>query len=379
MRDILDAVQRWFQEGHRFAIAIVASTWGSSPRPAGSMLAVCEDGRTSGSVSGGCVEGAVIEEALRVITSGRMSVLEFEGMDPEDVWRVGLSCGGRIMVVVCPVPAWHGLPGLDLDHEASPALSQPSGHPWDWPPAFALARGRKPFVLVVSANGAQVVEPSRPFLPRGERVGIEGVQPDELRERTRERHPGAGSPPEEDRVQRALQAYESRESGEHDGVFYFVHRRPDRLLIVGGVHIAIPLLRLARELDFETILIEPRPAFATGERFEAAPDETYTEWPDQALAKLELDDDTYAVLLTHDPKIDDVALRILLKSPVRYIGALGSRTTQAQRRARLLEEGFTQAEVDRISGPVGLPIGAKTPAEIALSIMAEMVQVRRGS
>lgn len=306
MRDILEFAERCSKLGQRFAIAVVTHTWGSSPRPVGSMMAVSEDGAIAGSVSGGCVEGAVIEAAHRVMASGLGETLSFDQLNSEDIWSVGLSCGGKIEVLVT------------LPDKA-------------WIEAFEMARRRERFFLYVGENEA------------------------------------------------VASARTIRRLRDEAGRFEYEHRRPERLIVVGGVHIAVPLLGLARQLGFETVLIEPRPQFASPERFPSAPDQILGMWPAEALAKCGVDEETYAVLLTHDPKIDDAALRILLRSPVRYIGALGSRTTQAQRRERLLGEGFTEGEIGRIHGPIGLPIGAKTPEEIAVSVIAEMVQVRRAS
>jgi len=299
MRDIAADVARWLAEGKGVAIAVVTRTWGSSPRPVGSMMAVADDGSISGSVSGGCVEGAVIEAAHRALSSGIGESLRFEQLDPEDVWSVGLSCGGRIEVLVSP---WKGA----------------------WGEALDLASRGLVFDLAIDESGSRLLD--------------------------RASDPSA---------------------------FVFRYRRADRLLIVGGVHIAIPLIAIAKQVGFDTILIEPRAGFADPSRFPDPPASTIARWPSEALANLELDETAYAVLLTHDPKIDDEALRVLLKSDVRYIGALGSRTTQAQRRERLLAEGFSPQELDRIHGPVGLAIGALTPSEIALSIVAEIVRVRR--
>lgn len=294
MHDILSFLTS--NRDERIAIAIVVQTWGSSPRPAGSMMAVTESGRMAGSVSGGCVEGAVIETAQEVIHTGQAKELEFNELKPEDVWAVGLSCGGRIQVLVVPG-----------DH---PAITE----------AQNLARSRQPFGL-----------------------RIEGV---------------------------ALETSPL-------GVGSLDYPAPERLVVIGGVHIAVPLFAFAKELGFETILIEPRATFADAERFPVPPDSTYKQWPSEALHSIGVDAWTYAVLLTHDPKIDDQALRVLLRSEAAYIGCLGSRSTQGQRRERLLGEGFSTEELDRIHGPVGLSIGAKTPPEIALAIMAEIVATRR--
>lgn len=331
MRDILEFVERCLVEGRRFAIAVVTQTWGSSPRPVGSMMAVSEDGVVAGSVSGGCVEGAVIEAAQRALASGSGEMLRFDQLDPEDVWSVGLSCGGKIEVLI----------------------SLPVG---DWEEAFARARENVAFDLVIWEQGSRIQD-----LPlsaddscRGEGAGGWGNAAIPLAPMIGgERGPG------------------------REGYFLYHHRWADQLVILGGVHIAVPLLAMAKTLGFHTILIEPRPAFADPSRFEVEPDEILQQWPDKALEQVHLDGSTYVVLLTHDPKIDDVALRVLLRSEARYVGALGSRTTQEQRRSRLRQEGFSAEEVARISGPVGLDIGAKTPAEIAVSILAEIVHVRR--
>lgn len=299
MHDILPFLDAGRESGKRMAIAIVVQTWGSSPRPAGAMMAVSEDGRVAGSVSGGCVEGAVIKAAMAVIKYGTPQRLEFDELKDEDVWAVGLSCGGRIDIAV-----------FRADHEVLLAASK-------------RAHSRVPFHLTVEMS-------ETPTLALDEGDGI------------------------------------------HLG-----YPAPERLVIIGGVHIAIPLLAFARELEFETILIEPRSTFAQPDRFPVPADRVIESWPAPALEELVLDASTYAVLLTHDPKIDDQALHILLRSEVAYVGSLGSRSTQSQRRDRLAKEGFTEEEIARIHGPVGLSIGAKSPAEIALSIMAEIVQVRR--
>jgi xanthine dehydrogenase accessory factor len=178
------------------------------------------------------------------------------------------------------------------------------------------------------------------------------------------------------------QASRERKSTELDaeGRRYFIHVLPtrERLIIVGAVHIAIPLVKFAKELGFETVVIDPRPALASAERFATEPDSMIAQWPEQALSGVEITPETYTVVLTHDPKIDDVALEAFLRSPAAYIGALGSRVTQEKRRKYLREKGFSDEDLARIHGPVGLNIGARSPEEIALSIAAEIVQVRRG-
>jgi xanthine dehydrogenase accessory factor len=156
-----------------------------------------------------------------------------------------------------------------------------------------------------------------------------------------------------------------------------VYPAPPHLVIVGAVHTAIPLTTCAKQLGFRVTVVDPRAAFATLERFPDA-DELIVEWPDEALPKMRLDRSTYVAVLTHDPKLDDPAVRIALERPVRYVGALGSPKTQAKRKQTLREEGVSEEALARIHGPIGLPIGGKTPAELAISILAEIVAVRRG-
>jgi xanthine dehydrogenase accessory factor len=156
-----------------------------------------------------------------------------------------------------------------------------------------------------------------------------------------------------------------------------VYPPPHHLIIVGAVHTAIPLTTCAKQLGFRVTVIDPRAAFATPERFPDA-DQLVIEWPDEALPKLRLDRSTYVAVLTHDPKLDDPAVQIALSYPVRYVGAIGSPKTQAARKQTLRELGVSEESLQKIYGPIGLPIGGKTPAEIAVSIVAEMIAVRRG-
>ncbi|HVT11975.1 MAG TPA: XdhC family protein [Fimbriimonadaceae bacterium] len=323
----MPVLERWLDEGHRFALATVTHTWGSSPRPVGAVMGVREDGAVVGSVSGGCVESAVIQASVEALSSGDHKLLDFGALSDESVWEVGLSCGGRIQVWVDPDPirreAWRAT--LDAIRRNRPAVLvtrfEPfdqwlwqAGEPWSGPAFLAGSLG----------------------LSRSGEVEAEGER-------------------------------------------YFLHAFPqrERLVIVGAVHIAIPLVKFARELGFETIVIDPRPALASNERFPVPPDTMIAQWPEQALAGIELTPETYGVVLTHDPKIDDVALAAFLRSPMKYVGALGSRVTQEKRRRELGALGFDEAELARIHGPVGLNIAARSPEEIALSIAAEIVQVRR--
>ncbi len=343
MQDIFPEMQRWIEAGKPFALATVTQTWGSAPRAVGAGMAVTAEMEVLGSVSGGCIEGEVIEAARTVLQSGVPQLLGF-GVADETAWSVGLSCGGKVKVFVERHPAFSESPH---SREAWNALATALAHNQ---PAILLTRldpARHAHLLVI---------------PDGKTFG-------------------AGEDFPEHALQIALGAYDARQSRqtEIDGeaVFVQVFPRRDRLIIIGAAHISIPLVKLAKDLEFEVITIDPRRVFATAERFAVPPDQMLHEWPQEVLPQLDLNEDTYVVTLTHDPKIDDPALHIFLKSPVAYIGALGSRRTHAKRVSRLKEAGFPEAEIARIHAPVGLDIGAATPAEIALSIMSQVIKIRR--
>jgi len=313
----------WHRAGHGAVLATVVETWGSAPRPVGSQLAVSGAAAMAGSVSGGCVEGAVIAEALEALDDGRPRMLEF-GVSDEDAFAVGLACGGRIRVLVEPVGA--ALPeALLADLVAARAERRAAAYLVDtesW--ERRLAGPEDP------ALGAEIAARMR-----ADKSGFEG------------------------------------------SVFVNVHNPPLRMAIVGAVHIAQPLVQMARLAGFAPTLIDPRPAFGAAERF---PGETILDdWPDAALAAHGLDARTAVVTLTHDPKLDDPAILAALDSEVFYLGCLGSTRTHAKRVARLEEAGLNAARIARIHAPVGLDIGAKSPAEIAVSILAEVVEtLRRG-
>lgn len=348
MRDIWDELTTWSDAGRAFVLARVVETWGSSPRAVGSAMIVSEESQAAGSVSGGCIEGAVIDAAGEVLASGEPQFLSY-GVDDETAWSVGLSCGGEVSVFVekletQPDPTWAALRQVIADNEPSVLLSV-VGEPGN-------GSGRRQSRLLMARPDGSMVGKWEPTLMAAA-------------------------------AEEALAAFRQRHSSVVDigGVRVFVHYLPRReqVLIVGAGHISVALVQYAHLLDLETVVIEPRQVFAWPERFPVAPTKLLRSWPEQALEGLDLNEETYAVLLTHDPKIDDQALHALLRSPVAYIGALGSRRTHAKRRQRLSEAGFTEAEIDRIDGPIGLDIGADTPAEIAMSIAAKIVATRRHS
>ena len=321
--DILQAAENWQKAGHGVALATVVETWGSAPRPAGSSLVINDDGTFLGSVSGGCVEGAVVTEALDVIASGKPKMLEF-GVADETAWNVGLSCGGTIRVFVEKV-------GQIVKLET---LTQVN----------AERAARRPVIVITdTANGEQrlvkakdiATDPLSAELSKQLRMGKSGMI----------------------------------ESGGKK-LFLNVYAPTARLVIVGAVHISQALAPLARSLDYDVTVVDPRTAFASPERFPDVP--LIAEWPDVALPPLNIDHYTAFVAVTHDPKIDDPALLHAFARDCFYIGALGSRKTHAKRAERLKAQGASDADIARIHAPIGLSIGAVSPSEIAVSIMAEI-------
>src|SRR5438309_6382991 len=308
MREVLQELNEWTRDGEDIAIATVIETWGSSPRPLGSKMLVTRSGKMAGSVSNGCIEGAVFEEAQKVLKSGTPKIAAF-GVADDVAFEVGLACGGHIEVFIQPLGTAHRqLVGM-LDRNEPATL--------------------------------------RTNLLSGEEVLAEGTPP--------------GS-----------------ELARRDGdVFIEPFRRPAHLVIIGAIHIAIPLHRLAKLMGYRVTVIDARAKFATRERFPEA-DELIVAWPDEAMAKLTLDNSTYVVILTHDPKFDLPALRSVLGKDVGYIGAIGSRKTNENRFASLRSEGFTDEQIARVHGPIGLDLGGRGAEETALGILAEVTAVRFG-
>ena len=307
----------WHRAGRGVAIATVVQTWGSAPRPTGSQLVIDSDGAMEGSVSGGCVEGAVIAQAIDAIADGQAHLLEF-GVSDDDAFAVGLACGGEIKVLVEPVGT--AMPIAVLE-------------------GLVLRRGRAEPVAYVThlTHGGPELQTAPAFAQRFQmdRSGIE-------------------------------------EDGQ---TFVGIHNPPLRMAIIGAVHIAQYLIPMARACGYAPILIDPRPAFASQDRF---PDTVIVDaWPDDALQSIALDARTAVVTLSHDPKLDDPAVVTALRSDAFYIGCLGSTRTHAKRLARLKEKGFGDDTLARIHGPIGLDLGGRQPAEIAVSIMAQLTQTLR--
>lgn len=315
--DIPGLALNWHRAGRGAVLATVVDTWGSAPRPVGSQLVIDRDGAMQGSVSGGCVEAAVIVAATDALDTGQAQLLEF-GVSDDQAFAVGLACGGRIRVLVEPV-------GAVVPETLLADL-------------VAARAARQPVAAVSDLAG-----PAR---------HLAGVA--DYAERFRKDRSGV----------------------QDDGrTFVAIHNPPLRLAIVGAVHIAQPLVQMARMAGYDAVLVDPRPAFGAAARF---PGETILEdWPDEALAGFGLDARTAVVTLTHDAKLDDPAIIAALRSEVFYLGCLGSTRTHAKRLERLAAAGFGPADIARIHAPVGLDIGGTSPAEIAVSIIAEITQVLR--
>lgn len=314
--DLLALALDWHRAGRRVAIATVVETWGSAPRQAGSLLIVDDAGIMAGSVSGGCVEGAVVEEAHEALRRGDSKLLEF-GVADETAFAVGLACGGRIRILVDSLGGSFPIAVLE---------------------ALVAARASRQTVALVA----------------GLSDGIRQVATPDT----------------------APALFDIPQAAVRDDALIVVHHPPLRMIIVGAVHIAQALVPMAGACGYDVTVVDPRGAFGNAARFGDTP--LIEEWPDEALALLAPDHRTAVVTLTHDSKLDDPAIMAALRTQVFYLGCLGSKRTHEKRVARLQDAGFDAADIARIHAPVGLNIGAKTPPEIAVSIMAQVTQVLRG-
>ncbi len=358
MKELLETLSAWQAGGTDPADvgrAVVVRTFGSAPRPEGAVLLYARDGRIAGSVSGGCVEGAAAEEIDRARATGHARVIRY-GISDEQAWDVGLACGGTIDVLVEPFA-----PALVID----------------------AARGS----VGAGGHGSAVVTP----LPADSPPGAFGPH-----------EPGDGAPPEpglvvtdDGRLHGSLgtaeldaalvaTATDALRRGlsrtvELGGRSLFIEVFPvrPRLVVVGGVEVARSLVRLARELGYETVVVDGRTAFATPERFPDV-DRLVIGWPDEVAEEIGLGPNDAVAVLSHDVKFDEPAIVEALRRGCRYVGAVGSRKTQADRRARLLEAGVSPDQLARLRGPVGLDLGGRAPSETALAILAEIVAERYG-
>ncbi|MGW1891516.1 XdhC family protein [Streptomyces sp. NPDC002004] len=354
MLDIADELNRWVGQGRDFAVATVVAVSGSGPRQPGAALAVDSEGTAIGSVSGGCVEGAVYELCRQALDDGE-TVLERFGYSDEDAFAVGLTCGGIIDILVTPVRA--GDPGREV---LAAALA-------------AAARGEAAAVARITRGPADLM--GRAVLVRSD-GSWEG---------------GLGGHPELDRTT-AAEARAMLDAG-RTGTLEIGERgsrcgQPltllvessvpaPRMIVFGAIDFASALVRIGKFLDYHVTVCDARPVFATRTRFPDA-DDIVVEWPHKYLERTEVDGRTVLCVLTHDAKFDVPLLQLALRLPVAYVGAMGSRRTHEDRNRRLREVGVSELELARLRSPIGLDLGARTPEETALSIASEIVAGRRG-
>ena len=325
-------------------------------------MALTGSGKFTGSVSGGCVEGAVLDASSEVLRTGKAQLLEF-GVADEKAWEVGLACGGTIEIFLQPL-------NVELIYAIDKARQEPNA-------SVTIVRGD------VERIGRQLL-----FCSSGNTVGSLGDGIDELAIQAARRALDTGSPQRvdlalptettstaiEEQVQRVnpgLPAMEDKSMFWNE-IFIDVTLPPPTLVIVGGVHISVALTNIAKTLGYRTVVVDPRRAFGSDERFPNI-DQLILSWPDQALKQIGINSSTAVAVLTHDPKLDDPALQVALTSPAFYVGALGSKATNIRRRDRLIRLGLGSEALDRLKAPIGLDLGGRTPEEIALAVMAQIV------
>jgi xanthine dehydrogenase accessory factor len=325
--NVLEQAISWMGDDKQVALATVISTWGSSPRPMGSQLAIDETGSFVGSVSGGCIEGSVIGEALETISDGENRLLDF-GVTNEQAWEVGLACGGDVRILVERTEEKETLRKLINERPIAAATN--------------IATGEKSYVTPTNVSGNL-------------NISVEMLK----------------------NIRAALQHDRSTiYNDEGSEIFIQVFNPALRCAIIGAVHISQALIPMAQIAGFDVTVIDPRGSFATPTRFPNV--KINEEWPDDALRTFNPDSRTSVVTLTHDPKLDDPALEVALKTNAFYIGCLGSRRTHASRLDRLALSGFKEIDFTRIHAPIGLDLGATSPEEIAIAILAEMIAAKHG-
>lgn len=347
MREILDQTERWLRDGDAVALATVIATERSAPHDPGAALAVRAGPEVIGSVSGGCVEGAVVDEALEVLKTGVPRRLSY-GIADELALNVGLTCGGTIHLMV------ERLDWPDLFFEAAAAI-----------------RAERPVCVVTELDGPQ---PGAKLLVRPDTVRGH-LEPAPLRERV---------VAEARSMLRAgltgVRRYGRRGEARRQDVEVFIQAfaPPARMYVFGGTDFARATAQIGKFLGYRVTVCDARSTFVTRARFPEA-DELVVRWPDEFLAEAEVDERSAICILTHDPKFDVPLLRAALASDAGYIGAMGSRRTDEERTRALREEGMSEADLSRIRGPIGLDVGARTPQEVAVAIAGEIIALRSGS
>ncbi|MFG2636332.1 XdhC family protein [Streptomyces sp. NPDC048362] len=354
MLDIAEELDRWVEQGRDFAVATVVAVGGSAPREPGAALAVDADGTAVGSVSGGCVEGAVYELCRQALQDGE-TVSERFGYSDEDAFAVGLTCGGVIDILVTPVRA---------DGPARPVFAAALA---------AAARGEAAAVARIVEGPAELR--GRALLVRsdGSFLGGFGAHPDLDRTVAAE----AGAFLDAGRTGTLEIGEQGSRCGAPLTVLVESSVPAPRMIVFGAIDFASALVRVGKFLGYHVTVCDARPVFATRTRFPDA-DEIVVEWPHKYLKRTEVDGRTVLCVLTHDAKFDVPLLELALRLPVGYVGAMGSRRTHLDRNERLRDVGLTELELARLRSPIGLDLGARTPEETALSIGAEIVANRRG-
>ncbi|MFF5707027.1 XdhC family protein [Streptomyces sp. NPDC012794] len=354
MLDIAEELNRWVEQGRDFAVATVVAVGGSAPRQPGAALAVDSEGTAIGSVSGGCVEGAVYELCRQAIEDGE-TVTERFGYSDDDAFAVGLTCGGVIDILVTPVPV-----GSPLREVLAGGLR-------------AAARGETSALARIAEGPAELTGRALVVGPDGSFEGGFGGHPELDRTIAEE----ARAMLDAGRTGVLEIGADGRLCGEPLKVLVESSVPPPRMIVFGAIDFASALVRIGKFLGYHVTLCDARPVFATKKRFPEA-DEIVVDWPHRYLESAQVDGRTVLCVLTHDAKFDVPLLELALRLPVAYVGAMGSRRTHEDRNKRLREVGVTELELARLRSPIGLDLGARTPEETALSIAAEIVANRRG-
>ena len=359
MREVMDELMAWWRAGESVGVGTVVATWRSAPRPAGASMLVGPGGEVVGSVSGGCVEGALYELNQEVRESGRPSLQRY-GVSDDDAFSVGLTCGGILDVFVERVDA-RSFPELgdvaaDIDAGRPVAVCTVIAHPDE------AHVGRR---LVVRPEDA-----SEPVLGTLGSERADAAVTDDVRGLL-----ASG------RTETLTYGPDGERRGEGMRVFVASYAPKPRMLVFGAIDFAAAVARVGSFLGYRVTVCDARPVFATRSRFPQA-DEVVVEWPHRYLAAEaaagRIDGRTVLAVLTHDPKFDVPLLEVALRLDVAYVGAMGSRRTHQERLDRLQDVGLTEAELGRLSSPIGLDLGARTPEETAVSIAAEIIQLRWG-
>jgi xanthine dehydrogenase accessory factor len=368
VRDILGPITKWWDSGETFGLATVVRTFRSAPREPGAALAVSAEGEVTGSVSGGCVEGAVYEVAREVCETGQ-PVLQAYGVSDDDAFAVGLTCGGILHIFVEPVdavvfPEFGGVAaGIEAGEPVAVATviegpGQVGARRVIWAGAQPAADGQAGQPNAASRFGASGT------LGAGDR--LDQAVDDDVRGMLAQGLTG-------------VRRYGAHGERRGDDLAVFVHSfaPPPRMLVFGAIDFAAAVARAGKFLGYRVTVCDARQIFATPARFPEA-DEVVVDWPHRYLAGTPVDERTVICVLTHDPKFDVPLLEVALRTPAGYIGAMGSRRTHEDRLARLREAGLSAAELSRLRSPIGLDLGARTPEETAVSVAAELIQLRWG-